>query len=90
MIFEESMNTTAILGYVAGTLTTIAFLPQVIQTWKTKSTKDISLVMFVTFCTGVFLWLIYGFLIGSYPVIIANIATLLLAMIILSLKIKYK
>ncbi len=90
MIFEESMNTTAILGYVAGALTTIAFLPQVIQTWKTKSTKDISLVMFVTFCTGVFLWLIYGFLIGSYPVIIANIATLLLAMIILSLKIKYK
>ncbi len=84
------MNTTAILGYVAGALTTIAFLPQVIQTWKTKSTKDISLVMFVTFCTGVFLWLIYGFLIGSYPVIIANIATLLLAMIILSLKIKYK
>lgn len=84
------MNTTAILGYVAGTLTTIAFLPQVIQTWKTKSTKDISLVMFVTFCTGVFLWLIYGFLIGSYPVIIANIATFLLAMIILSLKIKYK
>lgn len=84
------MNSTAILGYVAGTLTTIAFLPQVIQTWKTKSTKDISLGMFVSFCTGVFLWLIYGILIDSYPVIIANVATLALAMIILSLKIKYK
>jgi MtN3 and saliva related transmembrane protein len=84
------MNSIAILGYVAGTLTTIAFLPQVIQTWKTKSTKDISLGMFVSFCTGVFLWLIYGILIDSYPVIIANVATLALAMIILSLKIKYK
>lgn len=84
------MNSIAILGYVAGTLTTVAFLPQVIQTWKTKSTKDISLGMFVSFCTGVFLWLIYGFLIESSPVIVTNLATFLLAMIILSLKIKYK
>lgn len=84
------MNSIAILGYVAGTLTTVAFLPQVIQTWKTKSTKDISLGMFVSFCTGVFLWLIYGFLIESSPVIVTNMATFLLAMIILSLKIKYK
>ena len=84
------MNSIAILGYVAGTLTTAAFLPQVIQTWKTKSTKDISLGMFVTFTTGVLLWLVYGLLIESSPVIIANLGTLLLAMIILSLKIKYK
>lgn len=84
------MNSIAILGYVAGTLTTVAFLPQVIQTWKAKSTKDISLGMFVSFCTGVFLWLIYGFLIESSPVIVTNLATFLLAMIILSLKIKYK
>lgn len=84
------MNSIAILGYVAGTLTTVAFLPQVIQTWKTKSTKDISLGMFISFCTGVFLWLIYGFLIESSPVIVTNLATFLLAMIILSLKIKYK
>ena len=85
-----SMNSIAMLGYVAGTLTTAAFLPQVIQTWKTKSTKDISLGMFVSFCTGVFLWLVYGFLIESSPVIFTNLATLLLAMIILSLKIRYK
>lgn len=84
------MNSIAILGYVAGTLTTVAFLPQVIQTWKTKSTKDISLGMFISFCTGVFLWLIYGFLIESSPVIVTNLATFLLAMIILLLKIKYK
>ena len=84
------MNSIAILGYLAGTLTTAAFLPQVIQTWKTKSTKDISLGMFISFCTGVFLWLVYGILIESSPVIITNLATLLLAMIILSLKIKYK
>lgn len=84
------MNSVAVLGYVAGALTTIAFLPQVIQTWKTKSTKDISLGMFVSFCTGVFLWLIYGVLINSYPVIIANVFTLSLAMIILFMKIKYR
>ena len=84
------MNSVAVLGYVAGTLTTIAFLPQAIQTWKTKSTKDISLGMFVSFCTGVFLWLIYGVLINSYPVIIANVFTLSLAMIILFMKIKYR
>ena len=84
------MNSISFLGYAAGVLTTAAFLPHVIQTWKTKSTKDISLGMFVSFCTGVFLWLIYGYMIESSPVIYTNLATLLLAMIILALKIKYK
>jgi MtN3 and saliva related transmembrane protein len=83
------MDTATILGYMAGTLTTIAFIPQVIRTWKTKSTKDISLGMFVTFCLGVFLWLVYGIILNSLPVIIANSTVLLLSIVILILKLKY-
>ncbi len=85
MIFNAT-----IIGLLAGTLTTIAFLPQVIKTWKTKSTKDISLGMFLTFCTGVLLWIIYGTLVKDIPVVIANIATLSLASTILWFKLKYK
>lgn len=79
-----------IIGLLAGSLTTIAFLPQVIKTWKTKSTKDISLGMFLTFCTGVLLWIIYGILVKDIPIVIANIATLTLASTILWFKLKYK
>lgn len=84
------MSLASFLGYVAGALTTLAFVPQVIRTWKTKSTHDISLGMFATFCAGVLSWLVYGILIASPPVIIANVATLVLASIILFFKIKYK
>lgn len=83
------MNYTEIIGGVAGFLTTLAFLPQVIRTWKTRSTKDISLAMFITFCTGVFFWCIYGFLLKSLPIIITNVVTLLLSGIILFLKLKH-
>lgn len=83
------MDMTTILGYAAGALTTIAFVPQVVRTWKTKSAKDISLGMFVTFCSGVFLWLMYGIIIGSLPVIIANSAVLVLSLLILLLKVIY-
>ena len=84
------MTFVTIIGLLAGTLTTISFLPQVIKTWKTKSTKDISLGMFLAFCTGVLLWIIYGILVKDLPLVIANVATLSLASIILWLKIKYK
>lgn len=84
------MTSVTLIGLLAGALTTIAFLPQVIQTWKTKSTKDISLGMFLTFCTGVLLWIIYGILVKDIPLIIANIATLSLASTILWFKLKYK
>lgn len=79
-----------ILGLVAGTLTTIAFLPQLHKTWKSKSAKDVSLVMMITFCIGVFLWFIYGLAIHAMPVIVANAVTLILALLILLLKIRYK
>ncbi|MEY4519249.1 MAG: hypothetical protein RLZZ499_1848, partial [Cyanobacteriota bacterium] len=57
------------VGLVAGVLTTISFLPQAIQTWQTKSTKDISLAMFLSFCVGVILWVIYGFYTNNIPVL---------------------
>jgi MtN3 and saliva related transmembrane protein len=78
------------LGFLAGTLTTISFLPQVIKTWKSKSAKDVSLEMFLIFCSGVFLWIVYGILVGDIPVIIANFVTFILASTILWLKLKYR
>ena len=78
------------LGFVAGTLTTIAFLPQVLKVWITKSTKDISLIMFVIFTIGVMLWLIYGIIIGNFSLIIANAITLALSASILSAKLIFK
>ena len=77
------------IGLTAGVLTTISFLPQAIRAWKTKSTKDISLSMFLCFCTGVVLWVIYGFYTNNLPVFLANFVTFLLAFSILVCKLKY-
>ncbi|HYQ48456.1 MAG TPA: SemiSWEET transporter [Thermodesulfovibrionales bacterium] len=82
------MDTATLLGMAAGTLTTVSFLPQVIKAWRTRSTKDISTSMFFLFCTGIFLWILYGFLISSLPVIITNIVTFFLAFVILVLKLR--
>ncbi len=86
------MNTELInaLGLIAGTLTTIAFVPQVLKTWRSKSAKDVSFVMMITFCLGVFLWLVYGIAIQAMPVIVANAVTLILAFLIVILKIRYR
>lgn len=78
-----------IVGSIAGTLTTVAFLPQVVKTWRTGSTTDISLAMFLAFCLGVALWMIYGLLVGAWPVTIANAVTLLLAGSILVMKLRH-
>ncbi len=78
------------MGFVAASLTTCAFLPQVIKTWRMKETRDISLWMYLIFTVGVSLWLVYGISIGDYPVSIANGATLILALSILVAKIRYK
>jgi len=77
------------IGITAAILTTISFIPQVITTIKSKQTKDISLIMYILFCTGVLLWLIYGILIHSMPIVGANIITLILALIVLICKLKY-
>lgn len=78
-----------ILGYVSATLTTIAFLPQIIKTFKMKSARDVSMGMFVLFTCGVFLWIIYGFLTGTMPVLIANAVIFCLSVTQIILKIKY-
>ena len=83
-------NIITIIGLLAGTLTTLAFVPQVLQTWKSKSTKDVSLNTFLMFCTGIFLWLIYGLFKQDVAIIMANSITFILASIILGLKLKYK
>ncbi len=79
-----------IVGLIAGTLTTLSFLPQVFRVWRTRSTGDISLAMYAVFCTGVFLWILYGYWIGSWAVILANILTLILAGFILVMKIYFE
>jgi MtN3 and saliva related transmembrane protein len=84
------MDLTQLLGLVAGALTTAAFLPQVIKTWKTRSTKDLSLGMFSLFCLGVALWLVYGFMVQDVPVIAANLITLMLASTLLFFKLRWK
>jgi MtN3 and saliva related transmembrane protein len=77
------------IGFGAAFCTTVAFLPQVIKTWTTRSTKDVSLGMFLIFSTGTLLWLIYGLLIGDVPLIAANAVTLALALTILGFKLRY-
>ncbi len=83
------MNTTELFGYLAATLTTISFIPQVVQVWRTKHTKDISLGMYSVFTAGIIVWLIYGLLLSSAPIIIANSITIVLAGSVLIMKLKY-
>ncbi len=75
---------------LAGSLTTISFIPQVVRIWRTKKADDISTSMFVIFMAGVALWLGYGILLKAWPVIAANAITLALAMVILILKFRYR
>ncbi len=84
------MDSIQILGLAAGSLTTAAFLPQVIKTWKSRSAKDLSLGMFSLFCLGVLLWLVYGLMVSDVPVIAANLVTLMLASTLLYFKLSFK
>ncbi len=80
-------NLGALLGYSAAFLTTVAFVPQTLHSWRTRDLAGISLPMYTLFTLGVALWLAYGFAIGSLPVIFANAITLILAAVVLWLKI---
>ena len=79
--------TQTIFGYLAAACTTIAFIPQAIKVHKTKQTEDISLGMFILTTVGVLFWFIYGIMISSYPVIIANFITFILSLYVLIMKI---
>ena len=77
------------IGYVAAILTTVSFVPQVWQIWRTRITKGISLRMYILFTCGVGLWLVYGILISAWPIIIANTVTVVLASIVLFMKLRH-
>ncbi|MBU0594861.1 MAG: SemiSWEET transporter [Gammaproteobacteria bacterium] len=84
------MTDANLLGMAAGTLTTVAFVPQVLKTWRSKSAGDVSYGMFLIFSSGVFLWLLYGLAIGATPIVVANAVTLVLALTMLVLKRLYR
>ena len=77
------------LGLVAGCMTTCSFIPQVVRTYRSRSVKDISLRMYVLLSAGIFLWVVYGILIGSISVIVANIVSLLLSLSLLTMKLHF-
>jgi len=79
-----------IIGLLAAFSTTISFLPQAIKTIRTKDTSGISMLMYAVFTTGTLLWLIYGIMLPSFPVALANAITFVLAAVILVYKVKYK
>jgi MtN3 and saliva related transmembrane protein len=78
-----------LIGFAAATCTTVAYAPQFIKVWRTRSARDISLVMFLVMVLGIALWLTYGLLSGDAPLIVANAITMLLAGGILFMKLKY-
>ncbi len=84
------MEGLTVLGLLAGGLTTASFVPQVRKIWKTKSAEDVSLLMFVAFCVGVSLWLVYGLLKGEAAIIVTNAVTLVFGAAIVWMKLKFK
>jgi MtN3 and saliva related transmembrane protein len=89
LFFPCMANLITYLGLVAAILTTASFLPQVVKSWKTKKTGDVSIGMYSVLVIGVILWLVYGILIKDLPLILANILTLIFTFFVLCLKIKY-
>ncbi len=84
------MKTVDILGYTAGSLVVLSLLPQVIKSWKTKLTRDISLLRYIVYVIGLILWAIYGIIIQNGPLAVMNTMGLVLASSILYLKVRYK
>ena len=81
------MTPTDLLGYCAAALTTLSFVPQALLTLRTRNVAGISLGMYSAFTAGVALWLAYGLMLGEWPIVVANLLTLILALVILGLKV---
>lgn len=79
-----------LLGFVAGALTAFAFLPQVVKTWRTRSSGDLSIAMLGAQCAGVSLWILYGVVIESVPVILSNAVTLTMCLVLLVFKVAHQ
>lgn len=77
------------MGYVAATLTTVAFVPQALKTIRSRDTSGISLAMYVVFTIGIAFWFGYGIVLGSWPMIVSNTITFVLAAVILALKLRH-
>ena len=77
------------LGHAAGFCTTAAFVPQVLKVWRSRSAQDISVGMYALFVFGLLLWLLYGWLLGAWPIVMANGITILLAGSVLVMKLRY-
>ncbi len=88
---DKKMNSNLhnLLGYAAGSISMISFIPQVYKTWKIKSAKDVSIQMFILYTTSTFLWIIYGFTSNQYAIWIPNTIVLFLSITQVILKIKY-
>ena len=85
----HSSMTPDMIGYIAATLTTISFVPQVLKTWRSKHAADVSLWMYCIFTSGIVMWLIYGIWAHAWPVAAANAVTLILSGMILTMKLKW-
>jgi MtN3 and saliva related transmembrane protein len=83
------MSMEILVSAVAATLTTAAFVPQAMHIIRHKETRAISLFMYVSFATGVALWLLFGAMIGNWPIMVSNAITLMLALAIIAMKLKY-
>ncbi|NMB79505.1 MAG: SemiSWEET transporter [Methanomicrobiales archaeon] len=83
------MDTIVIVGYIAGALTTVSFVPQVARAWRLKETRDLSLAMLLLFALGILLWTLYGIWTTSLPIIAANVITFILVLLLLGMKLKY-
>ena len=86
----DNPSNVTILGLVAGTLTTLSFLPQLLKAWKSRSTHDISIGMFSMLAVGLLHWLVYGLITADTPVTAANATTLVFVALILALKLRYR
>ena len=83
------MDSTSVIGFAAGLLTTLAFVPQVVKIWRSRSAADVSLAAFIAFTLGVGLWFAYGILKQEPPIVLWNGVTLLLAAAIVAMKLKF-
>lgn len=84
------MRPITLLGFVAGTLTTLSFLPQVHKAWTTRRCDDLSMGMLLAFAAGVFLWMVYGLWLWAAPIVVANAVTLALVLVLIVFKMRFR
>ncbi|KGA92774.1 hypothetical protein LptCag_0509 [Leptospirillum ferriphilum] len=89
MTFFHGIDPANMIGFLAGALTTVSFLPQIVKVLKTRDTRSLSVSMYGLFTLGVFLWLVYGWIVHSPPVIFYNAMTFLLSAALLAAKIRW-